>query len=195
MIRNKTYNLKKNKGFNLFFKNQYDYKDIKFCNVKNIIINKHPNFNIIKDEILYTYVISFKDIIVIHLEEKEYQDFIYLYKNSDKYSFDVYSTINYENIIIYHIFCTSKFLDKNQCNFLDGNECEYKYRCLDECYGSCLVINRNVMIDEFSSKYVFVKHIGLGTNTNQFIKSLIQQVISLINTYYIKYLPINYLNI
>ena len=199
MLKGKKYNNLKNKGFNKFFKRHDD--NIDYCETNNHIIKQSLTFDIIKEKILGTYILCFKNIIIIHLEENEYKDFVYLYKNSNKYSFDIYSTVNYNSNIIYHIFCTNKYIDVdiNYSNFLNGNECEYKYKCLTKYYGPCLVINRrfsmNEMFDKINSKYIFVKLIGKNQNINQLIKNFIKKMITLINTYYIENLPLNYLNI
>ena len=93
MLRIKKYNSKKKKSFNKFFKRHYDYDDINYCELNNIIIKKGENFNIIKEYLLETYILCFKNIIIIHLEENQYKDFIYLYKNSSEYSFEIYRKI------------------------------------------------------------------------------------------------------
>jgi hydrogenase maturation factor len=199
MLRLKEYNKKKKRGLNEFFKMQYDSEDIGYCQVKNNIIKKGVNFNIIKEKLLGTYIMTFKNIIIIHLEEDEYKDFIYLYKNSKEYSFDIYTTINYKNVVIYHIFCINKYVDEiNYSAFIECNECSYKYNCLNKMYGANLVINKrfNLIepIDKMNIKYKFLKTIGKGT-VNVNIKNLIKTLVQLINTYYLEYLPINYLNI
>jgi hypothetical protein len=200
MLRSKIYNLKKKKGMNEFFKRQYNTEDIVYCETNNVIIKESINFNIIKEELLQTYIMVFKNIIIIHLEEDEYKDFIYLYKNSNEYSFDIYTTINYKNVIIYHIFCINKYLDqiKDYRLFIEGNECSYKHNCLIKMYGPNLVINKRFNltepIDKMNIKYTFLKSIGKGT-VNYEIKNLIKSLVKLINTYYLEYLPINYLNI
>ena len=62
-------------------------------------------------------------------------------------------------------------VDINYSNFLNGNECEYKYKCLTKYYGPCLIINRrfsmNEMFDKINSKYIFVKLIGKNKNTEK----------------------------
>jgi hypothetical protein len=65
-------------------------------------------------------------------------------------------------------------------------------------YGPNLVINKRFNltepIDKMNIKYKFLKTIGKGT-INYKIKNLIKSLVQLINTYYLEYLPINYLNI
>ena len=101
---------------------------------------------------------------------------------------------------MYHIFCTNKYLyEINYSNFLNGNDCEYKYRCLTKCYGPCLIINRRFSMiecfDKYNSKYQFVKTIGKNNDIKLYIKNFIKRAITLINFHYIEYLPVNYLNI
>jgi len=199
MLRLKEYNRKKKKGLNDFFKKEHNTEDINYCKVDNIIIKENINFNIIKEEILGTYIMAFKNIIIIHLNQNEYNDFIYLYKTSNEYIFDIYTSINYNNVIIYHIFCINKYVDEiNYSAFIEGNECSYKYNCLTKMYGPNLVINKRFnlieSIDKINIKYTFFKSIGKGT-VNYKIKNLIESLVQLINTYYLEYLPINYLNI
>ena len=199
MLRNKKYNKKKKQGLNDFFKKEYDSEDVIYSELNNVIIKENINFNIIKEELLGTYILAFKNIIILHLDELEYNDFVYLYKNSNEYLFDVYTTINYKDNIIYHIFCINKNVDKiNYKSFIEGNECSYKYDCLIKLYGPHLVINKRFNIiessDKINLKYIFVKTIGKGTIDIN-IKNLIKSIINLINTYYLEYLPIHYLNI
>ena len=199
MLKSKIYNHKKKQGLNSFFKRQCNSEDVIYCEINNRIIKESVNFNIIKEELLKTYIMVFKDIIIIHLDQNEYNDFVYLYKNSDEYLFDIYTTINYKNTIIYHIFCINKYLnDINYSAFIEGNECSYKYECLTKLYGPNLVINKRFnlteSIDKANIKYTFFKSIGKGI-VNYKIKNLIKALIQLINTYYLEYLPINYLNI
>lgn len=199
MLRLKEYNRKKKRGLNEFFKREYDTEDIIYCQVHNTIIKENVNFNIIKEELLGTYIMAFKNIIIIHLDQNEYDDFVYLYKTSNQYIFDIYTSINYHNVIIYHIFCINKYVDEiNYSAFVEGNECSYKYKCLNKMYGPNLVINKRFNltepVDKMNIKYKFLKSIGKGT-VNYNIKNLIKSLIQLINTYYLEYLPINYLNI
>lgn len=198
MLRSKKYNTLKKKGLNEFFKKKYDSIDVFYCETNNTIIKENVNFNIIKEELLETYIMTFKNIIIIHLEEKTYKDFFYLYKNSEEYLFDIYTSLNYKGTIIYHIFCINKHLDQinDFRSFIEGNECLYKYKCLIKLYGPHLVINKRYNFIESSDKikYTFLKSIGKGT-VDINIKNLIKSIIYLINIYYLEYLPINYLNI
>jgi hypothetical protein len=199
MLRLKEYNRKKKKGMNEFFKREYDVEDIFYCEIHNKVIKENIDFNIIKEELLGTYIMSFKNIIIIHLDQNEYNDFMYLYKTSNEYIFDIYTSINYRNVLIYHIFCINKYVDEiNYSAFVEGNECSYKYKCLNKMYGPNLVINKRFNltepIDKMNIKYKFLKTIGKGT-INYKIKNLIKSLVQLINTYYLEYLPINYLNI
>lgn len=200
MLRINKYNNKKKIGLNSFFKKEYDCKDVINCEIKNMRIRECFNFNIIKDDILETYVMAFKNIVIIHLEENQYKDFIYLYDNSREYCFDVYSTINYKDKMIYHVFCISKYLDEmnNYDAFVECNDCEYKYNCLTKLYGPNLVINKRFdardTIGKIKSNYIYFKTIGKSNHDNN-IKNLIVSIIHVINTYYLEYLPINYLNI
>jgi hypothetical protein len=93
MLRLKEYRKKKKKGMNEFFKRQYNSEDIIYCEVNNFIIKENVNFDIIKEELLGTYIMAFKNIIIIHLEQNEYDDFVYLYKTSNEYIFDIYTSI------------------------------------------------------------------------------------------------------
>lgn len=199
MLRIKIYNKKKKDGFNKFFGTKHNPIDVIYFKINYIIIKENIDFSIIKDELLGTYIMAFKNIIIIHLDENEYNDFVYLYKNSNEYLFDIYCTINYKNETIYHIFCINKYLDQiNYNSFIEGNECSYKYDCLTKLYGPNLIINKRFnlteTIDKIKSKYIFVKTIGKGI-VNYNIKSLIKSVIHLTNTHYLEYLPVNYLNI
>lgn len=200
LLKGNIYNKLKKRGLNDFFKKSHSASDLRFCELKNKNIKKSFDFDLIKEDLLKTYILAFKNVIIIHLEENEYRDFLYLYKNSELYTFDIYSTINYKNVVIYHIFCTNKYLDekKDYHDFLNGNECEYKYQCLTKIYGPCLIVNRRYNLLEFqeklNSKYLFVKTIGKGV-FNPKIKFLLNQMIIIINKYYINYLPVNYLNV
>jgi len=200
MLKVNKYNKLKKRGLNDFFKKNHSVSDLRFCELKNENIKESFDFDLIKEDLLKTYILSFKNVIIIHLEQNEYRDFLYLYKNSELYTFDIYTTVNYKDITIYHIFCTNKYLnEKNDyIEFLDGNECEYKYQCLTKIYGPCLVVNRRYNLLEYqeklNAKYIFNKTIGKGI-FNPKIKSLLNQMIIIINKYYINYLPVNYLNV
>ena len=109
MLRNKKYNKKKKQGLNDFFKKEYDSEDVIYSELNNVIIKENINFNIIKEELLGTYILAFKNIIILHLDELEYNDFVYLYKNSNEYLFDVYTTINYKDkITLGIVYCYLK---------------------------------------------------------------------------------------
>ena len=147
---------------------------------------------------------SFKDLIVIHLQEEFIKDFEFLYKNSTEYLFDIYKTeephlTKDENVNVYHIFCISKKLvDKpNYMSFLHANDSDIKYTCLTTFYGSCLLLNRRFDItseyDKFNAKYRFVKTIGKGVIDNK-LKSLVKTIVSLVNIYH-DILPPHYLKI
>lgn len=199
MLRLKEYNKKKKTGLNDFFRREHTPGDIFYCETHNKVIKENIDFNIIKEELLGTYIMSFKNIIIIHLDQNEYNDFMYLYKTSNEYIFDIYTSINYRNVLIYHIFCINKYVDEiNYSAFVEGNECSYKYNCLNKLYGPNLVINKRFNLtepfDKMNIKYTFLKTIGKGT-INYKIKNLIKSLVQLINTYYLEYLPINYLNI
>lgn len=184
MLRLKVYNSKKKQGLNGPLRV-----------TKNELVTDTKNFKIIKDQILGTYIMHFKNTLVIHLSEYMLYDFIYLYKHSTEYVFDIYET-NYltkDSPKTYHIFCISaSFLKKT--NFLNGNDCIDKWKILNDLYGPCLIINRYFLDDPKFTEFTYTCTIGKGV-VNYDIKSNIKTLINVINNHYLKYLPIHYLNV
>jgi hypothetical protein len=194
MLRLNTFNCKKQKGMNKYLK--LKVSPIYFNNIifDYILIKEHAVYNIIKDVALGIYVCCFNNIIIIHLDEKYFKDFKYLYNNSKKYTFDIYTNI-YNGNKMYHIFCTSNNLkdlyNQTYFSFLNTNDSNYKYNCLTILYGSCLIINKRFSDKNTDSKYEFIKSIGSGC-VNVIIKTQIATIIKIINNY-IDFLPCHYL--
>lgn len=197
MLRAKIYNIKNARGLNMYLR----YENHLDLFVKNSIIKKNKNYTIIKENILHVYLVCFKNIIIIHLDEKQYIDFRYLYKKADDYSFTVYSTINYIGEKIYHVFCINMYkewLTTVYTEWLNCNDCDYKYNILTKLYGSCIIINKrfnnvnNYQIEE--CKYRYVEIIGNAV-INDKIKDTINKLINIVNDYYIPYSPVNYINV
>lgn len=195
MLRTKIYNYKKTIGINKYFKMKINPSFFNNLYVKSMIIKDCKLFMIIKNIDIGLYFWSFKNLILIHLDEQFINDFEYLYKKSDKYIFDIYSNI-YNGKKIYHIYCISRYLDElctpNYINFLDTNDSEYSYNCLTRLYGPCLIINKRFDIFNDTLKYSFYKTIGCA-KINIIIKNQIISSINIINNYYMKNLPPHYL--
>ena len=84
MLRLNTFNYKKQKGINKYLK--LKVSPMYFDNIifDYILIKEHAIYNIIKDVTLGIYFCCFNNIIIIHLDEKYFKDFKYLYNNSKK---------------------------------------------------------------------------------------------------------------
>lgn len=156
--------------------------------IKDKIIKSNEHFELIKEEFLETYYMSFTDIIVIHLKERFLNDFIFLYKNSNQYLFDIYTTSSPDlktekTHKIFHIFCTSKNLSQmtNYMSFLIANDSYYKYTCLHLFYGSCIIINKRFdNIYKEDARYKYVKTIGKA-DVNIELKQSLELYINLVN--------------
>lgn len=210
MIRIKKYNNLKHKYLNKLFDyciNDYSIdmnvntNEINFT--EDLLIKSTDTYDIIKEQFLDMYILSFNDIIVIHLNERYIKDFEFLYKNSDKYLFEIYCNIlpdikgdGYSKM--YHIFCISKDIDKlNYMNFTIMNDSDYKYACLSMFYNSYIIINRRFdiksSIDKCNAKYSFIKTLGKG-NVDVRLKNMVKSYVSLTNIYQ-DILPPHYVNI
>lgn len=189
MLRIKTYNSKKKIGINQCFKMKIDPLYFNNFYIKRLIIKDTPLFMIIKNIDINLYFWCFKDLIIIHLDEKFIDDFEYLYKNSDQFSFDIYMNM-YNGKKIFHIYCISRYL--HQFNYTNTNNSNYQYNCLTRLYGPNLIINKRFDSLNESSKYIFVKTIGCA-EINKIIKNQISSSISIINNYYMNFLPPHYL--
>jgi hypothetical protein len=213
MLRSKKFNIYKHEGLNYIFdfcKDERREFNIDFENIdkeeyiSNVIIKTTDDFEIVKEVILETYLMVFKELIIIHLREEFIKDFEFLYKKSSDYVFEIYKTeiphlTKDETINIYHIFCISKrLIDKpDYISFLNANDSDIKYTCLTVFYGSCILLNRRFDItseyDKFNARYTYVKTIGQGVIDYK-LKSLVKTVISVGNMYH-DMLPPHYLKI
>jgi hypothetical protein len=217
MIKSKKYNTLKHKKLNGLFDfysndssndllHNSKYKSLlKEKNIKNIIIKITDDYQIIKEEFLDTYILSFKNIIVIHLKEEFIKDFEFLYNKSDEYVFDIYYTIipdlkiNNKMVKTYHIFCTSKKIEDlySYIEFINANDGDSKYVCLSLFYNSCIIINKRFDIInpyyKLNSKYIYVKTIGKGLS-NIILKNTLKSIINMVNIYQ-QTLPPHYLKI
>jgi hypothetical protein len=207
MLRSKKYNLYKHKGLNYLFDIcTTEYNDCILIEdyMNDIIIKKNDNYELIKETILEPYILKLNNILLIHIRDDFIKDFEFLYKKSNKYTFDIYET-SYQDlkedtyIKIYHVFCVSKKLTKdiNYESFLRANDSDKKYVCLSLFYGPNLIVNRRFDVtseqDKFQAKYKFVKSIGKGIVDNS-IRSFIKIMINLVNSYQ-DMLPPHYLKI
>jgi len=134
---------------------------------------------------------SFNHISIIHLNKYILNDFIFLYKNSDKYLFDIYESNNFDDDKIYHIICISNNII-DLYTFMNVNECDYKYIHLYKLYGSLLIINKS--FKQKYQKYNYVCSVG-KCKQNDDIKNSSKTILNMINKYYLQYLPVHYLDI
>jgi hypothetical protein len=183
MLRLKVFNIKKKKGLNYFFKHQFTY----LASMHNIIIKESQNYIITKETILGFYIMHFKNIIIIHLNQELLNEFVYLYKNSN-YVFDIYKS----SYNLYHIFCISRIIDEkfNYNDFLYTNDCDLKWKTLTNLYGPCIIINKYFTNTEILA-YIYIKTIGKGI-INSKLKSNITTLINIANNY-MRFLPNHYL--
>lgn len=208
MIRSKKYNNLKHKHLNRLF--DFDIDCTLSVNISpsnfmiDTVIQSNQNYQLIKEELLDTYILSFNNIIVIHLKEEFISDFEYLYRNSDEYLFEVYYSILPDLksdmfIKTFHVFCVSKKLGDlpNYQSFIGNNDTDYKYKCLSLFYNSCVIVNNRFdilsSIDKHNAKYKFSRNIGSG-NTDKILKDLVVLYINMINSYQ-EFLPPHYLKI
>jgi len=210
MLRSRKYNILKHKYLNRLF--DFDIGDsvsgiLNFRSsdfMKDIIIQSNENYKLIKEDFLDTYILSFNNMIVIHLKEEFIKDFEFLYKNSDEYLFEVYCSVlpdlkSDKFIKTYHIFCVSKKLEdlSNYQSFINNNDIDYKYKCLSLFYSSCIIVNKRFdilsSIAKSNAKYKFIRNLGNG-NTNKILKDLVVLYINMINSYQ-EFLPPHYLKI
>lgn len=216
MLRSKKFNIYKHLGLNFVFNfcssdlSDSDYQYLlneKYFN--NITITNTETYNLIKETMLEPYILTLKNILLIHLKDNYIQDFEFLYKKSKKYVFDIYETShphikksNDSIIKMYHIFCISKEMPseknyKKYLSFLKTNDSDIKYTCLSHLYGPCLLVNRRFDIiyehDKYNAKYKYLKTIGQG-KTDYSIKNFIRNIINIANQYQ-NSLPPHYLKI
>lgn len=167
--------------------------------LSNMIIKNTTNYTLYKENYTKAYIMTFKNILIIHLKKSDntFKDFEYLY-NDSFYLFKVYETKTH-----YHIFCISKyshnFSSLFTINFLTANDCDYKYSILYNIYNSFLVVNTGVntftnIHETTSDKYIFCKYLGKGSPV-QSIEFSLNEIIKLINQNYMTYLPPHYMNI
>lgn len=202
MLRSKKYNLLKHIGINDIF----DTGTVEIINdecIENMDIRVTYNYHLIKEVVLEPYILKLKDILLIHIKDELVKDFEFLYKNSNKYVFDIYETshpdLKEESYIkMYHIFCVSKDIgNTNYIRFLEANDSDKKYHLLSLLYGPSILVNRRFditsKVDKCNAKYKFLKTIGKG-NVNISLRSFVNTMIKMTNEYQ-DTLPPHYLKI
>lgn len=208
MLRIKKFNTFKNIGINNLFNHNIESNPIsesKPESINNIYIKSTKKYELIKEILLEPYILKLNDILLIHIKDDLINDFKFLYKDSNKYLFDIYETsypnLNNEEsyIKMYHIFCISKTISsyKDYINFLKANDSDNKYYCLSLIYGPSIIVNNRFDIcsefDKYNCKYKFVKSLGKG-KVNISLRTFVKNIINIANNYQ-DILPPHYLKL
>lgn len=151
---------------------------------KSIIIKKNDSFIIYKELKSNLYIMSINSLLIIHLKQKYFEDFEFLYKDTN-YSFNVYSNGKH-----YYIVCVSKYKDQsfNYTEWLMANDCSRNYLLLSKVYDAFLIMNKYKYC---KCNYIFIKNIGKGSVSLE-INNLIKYYINFINNSYLPYYKMNF---
>ena len=189
-----------------------DYFNIHNENYMNIIDYKKDKvgnftYKIIKDTISNTWFFTCKNILILYINKKDYEEFILLNQESP-FCYYVYKT----DLPYYILICTShtiseikKYLDqhdKDIISFYNDNLVLIKYIILSEYLNSLIILNKkqhiynnnDQIVQSFNTTRTFTLYnkIGCGyTNTN--ILQLIQVIKTIYNIF--KYYPKHYLEL
>lgn len=225
MLQGKTFNMKKNVSINeILSKNTHQLENLneteqmtqlsKQINEIKELLKENPKvikngrlenidhleFQIIKEHFTQSYFLLFPKIIILHIHEKKYSEFIKKFINDNNYSWYVFKSQRF-----FHAICVSHLkseINGSWLKFYYHNFCDHSSLLLSSLFSSFLILNENTkdfnnrrngdINSIYKNKLQFIRKIGLGPEKYPFIKSLIH-----FYNNYIKYttLPINYLNI
>jgi hypothetical protein len=160
-------------------------------------------YQIIKEKFSNTYIISFPNIIIFHVNKNDLNSFIEKYTDNTDFLFYIFKSEN-----LYHIVCFSHL--KNEINdsylkFCFNNYFDNQSLLLGSIFDSYLILNENYKTNYnritgngigngigIKNKLQFIKKIGLGHEKYPYLTSIIHFYNSFIKN---TALPINYLNL
>ena len=163
--------------------------------------NKDLSYEIKKELLTETYLISFDNVIILHVSETDYPLFLQLHSNNPDMLFASYKYDSFYHVIcLSHTRSTLHDSGDSFLEFLHNNYCHPSFVVLSAFFGSFIVLNENYkhFYDRFSCNKVLDKQlryqqtIGHGDNKYPHFKL----VIDFVNSYNkSSFLPTNYLKL
>lgn len=162
-----------------------------------ILNNPLLKYEIVKEQYTNSYIMKFSKILILHVNEQDYTNFLRKYIDNTSYLFYIYKSER-----LYHIFCVSHLkseINESYLKFCFNSYFDKPNLILASMFYSFLILNEN--FKEFykrmygegcpdKNKLKFIRKVGLGKNHYPIVNSVAQFYNSYITN---TFLPINYL--